>query len=321
VVNAVTSPRILVFLGAYQGAPFIAEQIGSILKQSVSCDLVISDDGSRDGSREYVQEIASMSSSITLLEGPRQGYCNNFLSMFQLSDIDRYDYVAWSDQDDLWEPHHLARAIASLRSCRTPAAFGSRTRLINSFGLTIGYSPVWKKPLCFQNALVQSVAGGNTLVMNRQCVQWIQQCMARENINSEQWVSHDWAVYLMLSLAGFPLIWDAVPTVYYRQHATNVIGSNRGLFARIERVMRLQKGVFARWMQLHFLSLQQLTDAMLPVSRDALHNLMDATSTRGVASFRAIERSGVYRQGFLDQRALEYAALLGLLMPKSAVTD
>lgn len=85
--------------------------------------------------------------------------------------------------------------------------------------------------------------------------------------------------------------------------------------------MRLQKGVFARWMQLHFLSLQQLTDAMLPVSRDALHNLMDATSTRGVASFRAIERSGVYRQGFLDQRALECAALLGLLMPKSAVID
>ena len=316
-----TSPRVLVFLGAYQGAPFITEQIGSILKQSVSCDLVISDDGSLDGSREFVQEIASVSASTTLLEGPRQGFCANFLSMFQLSDIDRYDFVAWSDQDDLWEPHHLARAIASLRSCRTPAAFGSRTRLINASGLPIGYSPVWKRPLCFQNALVQSVAGGNTLVMNRQCVRWIQQCLASNNIDIGQWVSHDWAVYLMLSLAGFPLIWDAVPTVHYRQHSTNLIGSNRGFFARIDRGRRLKNGVFARWIQLHLLCLQQLTDAMLPVSRDALHGLMDATSTRGMASFRAIERSGVYRQGFLDQRVLECAALVGLLMPSSVFTD
>ena len=313
--------RVLVFLGAYQGAPFISQQIRSILQQSVNCDLVVSDDGSCDGSRAVIQEIARTCPSITLINGPSHGFCANFLSMFKLPDVDRYDYVAWSDQDDLWEPDHLARAIVALESCQTPAAFGSRTRLIDRSGRGIGYSPIWRRSLSFQNALVQSVAGGNTLVMNRSCIRWIQQCMASQKGVSEGWVSHDWAVYLMLTLAGFPLIWDARPTVHYRQHSTNVIGSNKSLLARVNRAKRLRDGIFAQWIHYHFLPLRQLTDAMLPSSRESLQGLMDATSTCGLASFRALVRSGVYRQGLLDQRALQGAAFLGLLTARSPKTS
>lgn len=312
-----TVPRVLVFLGAYQGADFIVEQITSILHQSVRCDLIVSDDGSCDGSRHCVAEIASRSQSISLIEGPRQGFCGNFLSVFQLSDVDRYDYVAWSDQDDVWEQHHLERAIKVLRSCQAPAAFGSRTRLIDESGLGIGYSPIWKRPLSFQNALVQSVMGGNTLVMNRSCVQWVQQCLAYGPAVAEHWVSHDWAVYLMLSLAEFPVIWGAEPTVRYRQHATNVVGANRSVAARLHRFKRMQNGVFAAWLQRHFTALLPLTDAMPNAHVDALHQLIDATHCDGMQSLRALNRSGVYRQGSLDQRALQSAAVLGYLMPQS----
>lgn len=293
--------------------------MASIRQQSVTCDLVVSDDGSLDGSRERVAKSAESSQSISLIEGPCEGFCANFLSMFRLSEIDQYDYVAWSDQDDLWEPHHLARAIHVLQSHQTPAAFGSRTRLINESGQGIGYSSIWKRPLSFKNALVQSVVGGNTMVMNRSCVQWIQQCLKTETLS--HWVSHDWAVYLMLSMAEFPVIWDAQPTVHYRQHTTNLIGANRGFSARANRLNRLRKGVFAEWMRRHISALEPLADAMSPASRGVLHCFADATSSWGLTSCRALVRSGVYRQGVLDQHALQTAALLGYLKQRRPQTD
>lgn len=306
-------PRVLVFLGAYQGAPFLPAQIHSIQQQTIACDLIVSDDGSTDGSVGCVQDCMDASPSVTLIDGPRQGFCANFLSAFDLADVDRYDFVAWSDQDDLWHSDHLARAIGSLQSYQQPAAFGSRTRLVDVSGRAIGYSPLWRRPMTFQNALVQSVVGGNTLVMNRDCVRWIQQCMAACDGAAGTWISHDWAVYLMLSLGSFPLVWDPKPTVSYRQHASNLIGSNRGLSARLDRVARLRNGMFAQWLASHMGLLQQLTEAMSPAHEEVFRHFAEAVSCGGWSSVRALRRSGVYRQGVLDQTALHSAAYLGWL--------
>ena len=46
-------PRIKVLLAAYNGADYIAEQLDSILSQTVpDIEILASDDGSTDGTRE-----------------------------------------------------------------------------------------------------------------------------------------------------------------------------------------------------------------------------------------------------------------------------
>ncbi len=310
--------RVLVFLGAYNGGPFIAQQVETIRRQTIPCELVISDDGPLEDSESPQMEPGGAVVSLSHIAGPQQGFCSNFLSVFNLTDIDRYDYVAWSDQDDLWDPNHLARAVSVLARQHGPAACGSRTRLVDANGHAIGWSPQWPKPLGFSNALVQSVAGGNTLVMNQAGVAWARACLQEQGQAISQWISHDWALYLMLSLADHRLVWLCEPTVSYRQHGQNLIGSNRGLVARMHRFSRLRRGEFANWVHRQSEPLQCMVDFMSHKNKRAFAAFQQAVHTSGLSSLRALHQSGVYRQGVLDQRALEWAAFAGWLQsPKS----
>ncbi len=310
--------RVLVFLGAYHGAPFIEQQVETIRCQTTPCELIISDDAYSPDSETSQIEPGGAVVSLSHIAGPKQGFCSNFLSVFNLTDIDRYDYVAWSDQDDLWDTDHLARAVSVLARQHGPAACGSRTRLVDANGRAIGWSPQWPKPLGFSNALVQSVAGGNTLVMNQPCVAWVRACLQEQGQAVAQWISHDWALYLMLSLADYPLMWLSEPTVRYRQHGQNLIGTNYGLAARMRRFSRLRRGEYANWIHRQFEPLLRMVDWMSPENQNALIAFQQAAQTSGLSSLRALHQSGVYRQGVLDQRALEWAAFAGWLQsPKS----
>ena len=65
----------------------------------------------------------------------------------------------------IWENYHLDRAIKRISgnnefSNQIPILFCSPTILIDKYGNNIGKSKVFKKPPSFENALVQSIAGG-----------------------------------------------------------------------------------------------------------------------------------------------------------------
>ena len=95
--------------------------------------------------------------------GPGKGFVANFLSLACDTAI-KADYYGFCDQDDLWDADKLERALAWLDAAPRgmPALYCARTRLIAEDGGDIGFSPFFGKPLTFRNALVQSIAGGNT---------------------------------------------------------------------------------------------------------------------------------------------------------------
>jgi hypothetical protein len=100
--------------------------------------------------------------------GPAEGSTANFLSLTCRADIDA-DYFAYADQDDVWESDKLERAVNWLKTIPegVPALYGSRTLLVDARNQHIGYSPLFEREPNFRNALVQSIAGGNTMVFNR----------------------------------------------------------------------------------------------------------------------------------------------------------
>ena len=101
-----------VAMATYQGMPYIRQQLRSILLQLSSEDeIVISDNGSTDGTVEYLQSEAQMDSRIRLFSVPApQGVLPNFQNALQQC---RGEVIFLSDQDDIWKPGKMDR-ISSL---------------------------------------------------------------------------------------------------------------------------------------------------------------------------------------------------------------
>src|SRR5690606_17695974 len=118
-----------------------------------------------------------------------------------------------------------------------PALYCTRTRTVSEEGSTVGLSPLFAKPPGFRNALVQSIAGANTMVMNRSA--WR---LVREASRRTSFISHDWWCYLIVAGAGGVVRYSPVARIGYRQHAKNLVGENNSWRARMSRLSHLMKG-------------------------------------------------------------------------------
>jgi glycosyltransferase involved in cell wall biosynthesis len=100
--------RISVVMATFNGMPFLPEQLTSILTQSIPVDeIIIRDDGSADGSWEYLREQAVRHSHIDLLRNPqRLGAAQNFGQAISRA---TGDIIFLSDQDDIWAPKKVER--------------------------------------------------------------------------------------------------------------------------------------------------------------------------------------------------------------------
>jgi glycosyltransferase involved in cell wall biosynthesis len=99
-------PTIGVVMATFNGEEWIEAQLRSISSQTRLPErLVISDDGSTDGTVEIAQKFARNAPfEVELLEGPRTGCYENFWLAAKHSDT---DVIAWCDQDDAWFPQKL----------------------------------------------------------------------------------------------------------------------------------------------------------------------------------------------------------------------
>jgi hypothetical protein len=120
--------------------------------------------------------------------GPQQGFVKNFLSLACDPSLS-FDFYAYCDQDDVWEPDKLARAVERLS--RAPphiaAMYCSRTMLIDDEGKTLSYSRAYRRKPSFRNALVQSIASGNTIVFNDAARRLLMVCGSRAKVPSHDW--------------------------------------------------------------------------------------------------------------------------------------
>ncbi|MER8376574.1 glycosyltransferase family 2 protein [Mesorhizobium sp. M1406] len=302
--------RIAVLMGTKDGAAFIDEQLRSLLAQSHPLvDLWISDDGSIDGTIAIIEAWQSRwtKGRMTLVEGPRQGFAGNFRSMILDRRIDADGY-AFCDQDDIWEPDRLESAIRWMQAhdAKTPLMFCSRTATMTETGSLVGHSPLFARPPSFRNALVQSIAGGNTILLNAAA----RDLLARASVRTG-FVSHDWWAYLIVTAAGGIVRYDPRPLVRYRQHAANLVGANASWRARVSRLGRLFKGEFADWTDLNLDGLAVNRDLL---TEDAASCLDLFTRGRQGGLFRrlaALRKSGVYRQTLPGTLGLYLAFILG----------
>jgi glycosyltransferase involved in cell wall biosynthesis len=300
---------VAILLCTYNGARFLPAQLSSLAKQSFTdWRLFVSDDGSKDETLAIVAQYRDRlgTAPVSVRNGPQQGFVRNFLGLACDLAID-CDYFAYCDQDDVWEPDKLARAVAWLdtRPAQVPAMYCSGTTLIDENGRRCGYSRAYRRTPSFRNALVQSLASGNTIVFNDAARRLLIAAGSTAKVPS-----HDWWTYLLTTGAGGEVHYDQIPQVQYRMHGDNVIGTNAGLRNRIRRFYLLSRGRFQRWSDMHVAALEPFRPRLTPENR-ALFDLFRASRQRGFLGRQiGFLHSGVYRQTFLDNLGLIIAVLV-----------
>ncbi|TJV74011.1 MAG: glycosyltransferase family 2 protein [Mesorhizobium sp.] len=300
--------RVAILMGTKDGAAFIGEQLESLFAQSwPAVDLWVSDDGSTDATVAIVEAWRSRwnKGSVTLVDGPRKGFAANFRSMIIDPRIDA-DYCAFCDQDDVWEPDRLESGIRWMQGedSDMPLLFCSRTATISQTGLPAGFSPLFRRPPSFRNALVQSIAGGNTMLFNRKARDLLAKASART-----EFVSHDWWAYLIVTAAGGKVHYEPRPLVRYRQHAANLVGANVSWKARLSRLGRLFQGQFATWTDSNLKGLAVNRDLIAPDPAHCLRLFIRARKGSTFRRFRLLGKSGVYRQTLMGTLGLYLAFL------------
>ena len=306
--NAAHMGCVAVLVCTFNGERFLVQQLESIARQTYPhWFVVVSDDGSTDSTMALLHEFGERwgHDRIMLRKGPGRGYAANFLAVTCDESIDA-DFFAWADQDDIWKENKLEVALQRLMEVApgTPSLYCGRTELIDEHGGRIGFSPLFKRPVGFANALVQSVGGGNTMVFN-DVARPLFQCAG----SSLDIVSHDWWAYLLVTGAGGQVFYDSSPTVLYRQHDANLIGSTSGLIAQMGRLRMLFRGRFRGWNHKNMLALETIRLQLNEESRMKLDLFQRARRSRGMARFIWLRRSGVYRQSLWGNLGLVLATL------------
>lgn len=307
-VVTITSASVAILLCTYNGSAFISEQLESFAMQTHrNWVIYASDDGSSDETVKLLKEFQTKQGEdrLIILEGPRQGFAKNFLSLIKNPSIDA-DYFAFSDQDDVWFPDKLERSIARLDHIKNvPALYCSRTRLIAADRRVIGFSPLFSALPDFRNALVQSIAGANTMLINRET----RELMA-ETANEAPIVAHDWLTYLLVSGCGGRVIYDPAPSLDYRQHGGNLIGANSGLKERLIRLGKMCSGRFSEWSSQNLLILNSVKQRLTPENQLTLEQFEQARQSPFFRRLYLMKKSGVYRQSTQGNASLFLAACL-----------
>ena len=303
------SPSVAILMCTYNGEDFIAEQLDSIeIQDYKNWTLYVNDDGSKDATLDILKAYQKKwgVKKLIIRRGPQRGFCQNFLQIINDKKITA-DFYFLSDQDDVWMPHKLSHAIKKLSklSPHKPKLYGARTTYVSSDAKTvIGHSDHFLKPPSFRNAIVQSIAGGNTMGFNHR-LKKVMQKYPHADV-----VSHDWWLYILNELEGGKTFFDQESTILYRQHSHSLIGANVGFYAKLRRLRMLLSGKFRLYNTKHL-------EAFHAVYLNGLRRnikLIDQFSILRDKSlkerFAMIHKLGIYRQTMEGQLALYLAAIL-----------
>ena len=94
-------------MSTYNGEKYLSQQIDSILNQKeIDVHLFIRDDGSYDNTWKLLEEYKQKYEKINIISAKNVGVGNSFMNLlYSVPNI--YDYYAFSDQDDIWEPNKI----------------------------------------------------------------------------------------------------------------------------------------------------------------------------------------------------------------------
>lgn len=251
-MTTTSRPNVLVLMACYNGRKWLEEQLNSILLQTdVNVTIVARDDGSSDGTDRLLKNVSASKPEINLLISKQRSgsAASNFATLIQSTPSLGYEYVALSDQDDIWFTEKLRRAIASLKNSDA-AGYSSATIASWSSGKTrtISLNPNFTA----NDFLLEGAGQGCTFVLKSEFYERLRSFVSTHSELFSTAHYHDWAIYALARTWHLPWSFDSTPSLIYRQHDTNDTGSRGSARAAIKRIALIRNGWYKS--QLHAIS-------------------------------------------------------------------
>lgn len=301
---------VTVLLATYEGAGTLQAQLDSYLAQHVPvARLMVSDDGSTDGTLAIVARFAAAHPglAVTVMAGPGRGAAHNFLHLLRALP-EGAGPVLFSDQDDVWLPRKVARGLGHLEAypAEVPVLVGGRSYVCDHDLGQRRLSQLPKRAPCFRHALVQSFAGGNTMILNAAAARLLRAAAAEAG----RVVMHDWWAYQIVSGCGGVVVYDPEPLVLYRQHGGNRIGANRGLVAGLRRLGWLLRGRYRRWNAVNIAALRASAHRFTEENRGLVEGFARMQRAGLWERVTLLREMGLFRLGVVGNLSLWLAVIL-----------
>lgn len=244
-----------VLMATYNGEKYLKEQIESILNQTYdNIRLVISDDCSKDGTKDILKQYEKDSRIEIHYHEKNQGYIKNF--EYLLKQVKNEIYML-SDQDDVWMPEKIEKSYEVLIKNNADLVFGD-LEVVNENLETI--YPSFNKFMLLErkinkyigsykvNYLYNCVTG--CTVMSK--AKWIEKILPIPT--DSKYLIHDHWIGLVIALDG-KMAYIPEKYIKYRQHGNNQVGTEKIShgFKKLEQVRELfinvKVGVFGTYVK------------------------------------------------------------------------
>lgn len=234
--------KICILMATYNGGEYVHGQIQSVLNQhGVSVTLFISDDMSTDNTLSIIEKFQSHPNVHLLSSLNKFGSAGkNFFSLIERVDFEDYDFVAFADQDDIWNSNKLFESSLYLEHDGECVGVSSCVEAFWPDGRLFYVNKAM--PQRDFDYFFESAGPGCTYLFRSSFATEL-----KSLLKSKPWIQssvfyHDWLVYAYARKMGYS--WRVLPfsTMKYRQHNNNETGVNNGLFAFQMRLKKLRSG-------------------------------------------------------------------------------
>lgn len=237
-------PKVAVLLAAYNGEKYIQEQIESIVNQvDVDVYIYISIDASTDRTLEICEQLQKIHKNIFIINKEKERFGSagkNFYYLIKNVDFKDFDFIALSDQDDIWKPLKITRGIQILEK---EQASGYSSDVECFWDDESKKNKIIKKsyPQKKYDYYFEPAGPGCTYLLNKTLTLALQKKI--KNLTQLP-LHHDWYIYAFSRSNNFKWYIDHIPNIYYRQHSNNQVGANIGLKNKIKRIKQLKNRKF-----------------------------------------------------------------------------
>jgi glycosyltransferase involved in cell wall biosynthesis len=306
--RAMKSGKVAVLLSTYNGDKYLDEYLQSLRRQEWSdITLIVRDDGSSDKTLQILKRYQGIP-KFNLLILSSNGNLGPAQSYFRLLDEagDGFDYYAFSDQDDVWLPEKITRAVDKLKpvSRNVPALYCSRLEYVDEDLNHIQWSRIPHR-IGYGNAIVENIATGCTLVLNKSARELILHRIPRICL------MHDWWCYLLVTCFG-QVVFDDHPGIKYRLHRGNTIGAATSFTddvrRRVIRFTRSDGGVFRFSDQVK--SFIDTFEDRIPEEKRGILSLVISSKSSSKDRVRLAGSGAIWRQRKLDDAIMRILILL-----------
>jgi glycosyltransferase involved in cell wall biosynthesis len=289
------TPLVSIALATFNGEKYLQHQLESLIEQDYSnFEIVVSDDGSTDTTRDILEGYASRDRRIRLLPPHENlGIIQNFAHCFSSC---RGDLISPCDQDDVWHPYKTRRLVEAMGDA---LLIYSNSQLVDDQGQPTGQTLADTlnmiegndpRPFLFSNSVL-----GHAMMFRKHILR---------NHGALTNVPHDWWLAFVASSLGQIAYLDEV-LVDYRRHDASITKAASTENTAMQRKKFLDEDIarlnaMAEFPSHHQAYARSIRDAWLAWYRSHLD----------LSMFRAVLRDGEFtHKAFLKEKSTLQLAL------------